>query len=113
MSTNIRIVLVRPRDPNNIGAVARAMKNFGFSDLWVVSPLASTWGEVKAAVNATDVLANARIAVADASDRYSLALWGRNIFDRDYWTAAFISNGLLARNNGAPATFGMTLSARY
>jgi TrmH family RNA methyltransferase len=73
MSTNIRIVLVRPRDPNNIGAVARAMKNFGFSDLWVVSPLASTWGEVKAAVNATDVLANARIvetlaeAVADCN----------------------------------------------
>jgi len=27
------VVLVRARDPNNIGAVARAMHGFGFSEL--------------------------------------------------------------------------------
>ena len=55
-----RIVLVRPRDPNNIGAAARAMKNFGFTDLAVVTPHPPVWGEVVSAVNATDVLDNAR-----------------------------------------------------
>lgn len=70
---NVRIVLVRPRDPNNIGAVARAMKNFGFDDLWVVGIHPPTWAEVTSAVNATDVLTNARLiatlaeAVADCN----------------------------------------------
>jgi len=61
LSTNCRIVLVRPRDPNNIGATARAMKNFGFRDLWVVTPHPPVWQEVVSAVNAKDVLANARV----------------------------------------------------
>lgn len=56
-----RIVLVQPRDPNNIGAVARAMKNFGFADLAIVAPHPPVWREVTAAVNAADVLAGARI----------------------------------------------------
>src|SRR5262245_66140392 len=60
-SSNCRIVLVRPRDPNNIGAAARAMKNFGFTDLTVVTPHPPVWGEVVSAVNAEDVLANARV----------------------------------------------------
>ena len=36
---NLRFVLVRPRNPLNIGAAARAMANFGFNDLAVVKPL--------------------------------------------------------------------------
>src|SRR5215510_7903391 len=62
--SNCRIVLVRPRDPNNIGAAARAMKNFGFIDLAVVTPHPPVWDEVVSAINATDVLANARVCGA-------------------------------------------------
>jgi tRNA/rRNA methyltransferase len=68
-----RIVLVRPRDPNNIGAVARAMKNFGFNDLWVVAPYPPVWSEVVSAVNAFDVLTGAQVvetldeAIADCN----------------------------------------------
>lgn len=35
---NIRIVLVNTSHPGNIGATARAMKNMGFSQLYLVSP---------------------------------------------------------------------------
>lgn len=59
--SNCKIVLVRPRDPNNIGAAARAMKNFGFNDLAVVAIHPPTWSEITSAVNATDVLTNARV----------------------------------------------------
>ncbi|MFM8394351.1 MAG: RNA methyltransferase [Acidobacteriota bacterium] len=59
--TDCRIVLVHPRDPNNIGAVARAMKNFGFTDLVVVAPHPPVWAEVTAAVKAEDLLARARV----------------------------------------------------
>ena len=34
----MRIVLVRPSHPGNIGSVARAMKVMGFSELYLVSP---------------------------------------------------------------------------
>ncbi|MBK9315001.1 MAG: TrmJ/YjtD family RNA methyltransferase [Acidobacteria bacterium] len=68
---NCRVVLVRPRDPNNIGAAARAMKNFGFRDLAIVSPHPPVWEEVVSAINAMDLVRSARVfdslaeAVAD------------------------------------------------
>lgn len=64
----MRIVLVGPRDPNNIGAVARAMANFGLYELVVVSPWPPTWDEVKSAVGADEVIASARVvgSVAEA-----------------------------------------------
>lgn len=34
----IRIVLVEPKEPGNVGAVARAMKNMGLSRLYLVNP---------------------------------------------------------------------------
>lgn len=70
---NVKIILVHPRDPKNIGAAARTMKNFGFTELAVVAPFAPTWNEAVSAVNAEDVLANARVfdslvaAVADCT----------------------------------------------
>ncbi|HEX7154968.1 MAG TPA: RNA methyltransferase [Thermoanaerobaculia bacterium] len=33
---HVRIILVEPQEAGNIGAAARAMKNFGFTDLWIV-----------------------------------------------------------------------------
>ena len=50
------VVLVRPRDPNNIGACARAMSNFGLSDLRVVEPFAPVWREATSAVGAGDIM---------------------------------------------------------
>lgn len=55
-----RIVLVRPRNPLNIGAAARAMANFGFTDLAVVEPYEEAWREARSAVGAEDVLMRAR-----------------------------------------------------
>jgi tRNA/rRNA methyltransferase len=59
----LRVVLVEPREAGNVGAVARAMKNFGFGELWIVGehpalvPLAGWW-----ASGADDVVAAARFA---------------------------------------------------
>ena len=35
---NVRIVLVNPQHPGNIGMAARAMKNMGLSQLYLVNP---------------------------------------------------------------------------
>lgn len=67
-----RFVLVRPRDPNNIGAVARAMANFGLSDIVLADPYAPVWQEARSAVGAAELLRRARVlplseAIRDAS----------------------------------------------
>jgi tRNA/rRNA methyltransferase len=56
----IDIVLVSPRNPLNIGAAARAMANFGFSQLIVVTPFAPHWREARSAVGAPELLLNAK-----------------------------------------------------
>jgi tRNA/rRNA methyltransferase len=62
------IVLVRTRNPLNIGAVARAMLNFGVRELRLVTPYEASFREARSAVGAAAVLAEARefSSVADA-----------------------------------------------
>ncbi|HSN19699.1 MAG TPA: RNA methyltransferase [Usitatibacter sp.] len=57
----IRVVLVRPSHPGNVGAAARAMKTMGLSDLRLVAPRRAPGAEALAlAAGASDVLEGAR-----------------------------------------------------
>ena len=59
---SIRVVLVDPNHPGNIGAVARAMKNMGLNELHLVRPKAFPHAEATArASGADDVLDAARV----------------------------------------------------
>ena len=62
------IVLVRTRNPLNIGAVARAMQNFGACEVRLVAPYEASFREARSAVGAGAVLTEARefASVADA-----------------------------------------------
>lgn len=70
----VRVVLVRPEHPGNIGAAARALKNLGFGRLHLVAPECGhlTTDALKMAYGARDVLeaagihASLREALADA-----------------------------------------------
>jgi TrmH family RNA methyltransferase len=53
------VVLVRPRNPLNIGAAARAMSNFGAHRLRLVNPFADGFREARSAVGASDLLESA------------------------------------------------------
>jgi len=72
--SRLRVVLVNTSHPGNIGAVARAMKNMGLSQLTLVQPAEFPSAEATArASGADDVLASARIvpslteAIADCA----------------------------------------------
>lgn len=56
---NLRVVLVGTRNPLNLGAVARAMSNFGAMHLRVVQPYEKAFREAVSAVGASAVLQNA------------------------------------------------------
>jgi len=64
-----RIVLVEPEYELNVGAVARAMKNFGFSELVLVRPKCNHLGfdAIKYSKHAREVLENAKVAKTLAS----------------------------------------------
>ena len=69
----LRVVLVKTRNPLNIGAAARAMSNFGVRRLRVVTPFDPAFRQARSAVGASQVLASAEEykslaeAVADCS----------------------------------------------
>ena len=69
----IVVVLVRARNPNNIGAVARAMHDFGFRTLRLVNDYAVPFESARSAVDASAVLdgaatfASVAEAVADCT----------------------------------------------
>jgi TrmH family RNA methyltransferase len=63
LKKQVRIVLVNPSHPGNIGAVARAMKNMGLAQLYLVAPKRFPhMGAVARATGAKDLL-NAAIVV--------------------------------------------------
>jgi TrmH family RNA methyltransferase len=69
----LHVILVRTRNPLNIGAVARAISNFGFDSLRLVNPYSEAFREARSAVGAAQILKDAREfrsvaeAVADCS----------------------------------------------
>ena len=65
---NLRVVLVATRNPLNIGAAARAMSNFGASDLRLVRPYETSFREARSAVGAGELLTRAGVfnSVAEA-----------------------------------------------
>ena len=60
MAFPLRVVLVAPRNPLNIGAAARALSNFGFPELRLVNPYEVAFREARSAVKARRVLGEAR-----------------------------------------------------
>jgi TrmH family RNA methyltransferase len=79
------VVLVRARNPSNIGAVARAMHDFGFGALRVVNEFAPPLEAAKSAVDASAVIASAAsyANVADAVADCTLVVGTTAVGERD------------------------------
>lgn len=60
----LRVVLVSPRNPLNIGAAARAMSNFGFTDLRLVNPYDVAFTEARSAVHSHYILEQAQVSAS-------------------------------------------------
>lgn len=107
----IVVVLVRARNPSNIGAVARAMYDFGFSRLRVVNEFAPPLEAAKSAVDASDVIAAAQScasvaeAVADCTLVVGTTAVGERDLQHELFTLAEAAPRIraeLSRHNPAP-----------
>ncbi len=79
------VVLVRARNPNNIGAVARAMHDLGFRHLRIVNDYAIPFQNARSAVDASSVLAAAAElpSVAEAVADCTLVIGTTAVGERD------------------------------
>ena len=89
-----RVVLVEPEYEQNLGAVARAMKNFGFSDLRLVNPKCDPLGfdSVKFSKHARDVLEGAKVcnSLSEATKGCKFAAGMTGVLYR-HWSETFRS----------------------
>ncbi len=74
MSVPVRVVLLHPKNPENVGAAARALKNFGLRDWALVQPEGDLEDAKRVAVQSHDVLAAAR-QVATLEEAVSDCAW--------------------------------------
>jgi TrmH family RNA methyltransferase len=81
----LAVVLVSPRNPLNIGAAARAISNFGFSDLRLVQPYDVAFREAVSAVGGAPVLHSAKVfdTIAEALADCSLVVGTTSIGNRE------------------------------
>ncbi|MGD9664338.1 MAG: TonB-dependent receptor [Novosphingobium sp.] len=56
---------------------------------------------------------DARLGYEAAEGRWKVMLWGKNIFDKYYWTAVIPSSDSSARLTGCPATYGVTFGFKF
>jgi len=82
---NLRVVLVATRNPLNLGAVARAMSNFGALHLRVVQPYEKAYREAVSAVGASEVMKGAEefATVAEAVTDCSLVVGTTAVGNRE------------------------------
>ena len=106
MKQNIFVILVRPQIGQNIGAVARAMKNFSLNKLRLVSPR-DGWPNPKAdelAVGAIDILQEVEIfdsledAIADLNLIYGASARSR-FLNKEVLTPEEFANEPIFSNN--------------
>jgi tRNA/rRNA methyltransferase len=101
------VVLVRARNPNNIGAVARAMHGFGFADLRLVNDYSVGIETARSAVDASAILAQARqfASVPEAVADCSLVVGTTAVGERQHLHPLYTlpEGGVLLRSASASA----------
>jgi tRNA/rRNA methyltransferase len=107
----VRIVLVRPRNPENLGAVARAMKNFGLGDWAVVALGTHDFAAARrVAVHAEDLLDRPRLcatideAVADCA--WVVGTSSRRVQGKRCFTPDEVAEGARERGGTTAIVFG-------
>jgi iron complex outermembrane receptor protein len=58
-------------------------------------------------------LVDLRAGLESADQRWRFSVWGRNVGNRYYWTAASYSSDVITRIAGMPATYGIQFSYRF
>ena len=104
----VRSAMARAQSLNNLKQMALASHSFHdtYSQFYLLGSSAFTIPKYW--------LANANLSLAPAGGPWTLSLWGRNLFNKEYdVTRNFFLPGTNVAQAGAPATFGVRFTYRY
>ncbi|WP_406658341.1 RNA methyltransferase [Methanolobus sp. ZRKC2] len=110
MPMDLKVVLVEPLYQGNVGSVARAMKNFGFSDLVLVNPCKLEIEARAMSSHAWDLLENATVvsSLSDAIEDSSIVIGTTGVsglkFDEHLRMPAFSPGEVKKRLSGVDGT---------
>ena len=90
-----------------------AIDGFVGGDLTYQSSTNSQLGALSSTYVKSYALLDLRAGVQSNDGRWRLSVYGRNVTDEYYWTAAYRQPDSTVRYAGMPATFGVTLNYRY
>ena len=82
----VSVILIEPQEPGNIGAVARAMANFGLKSLVLISPACDHLSEDarRRAVHAGKILENAKAADFSYLKKFDYLVGATSVMGTDY-----------------------------
>jgi outer membrane receptor protein involved in Fe transport len=58
-------------------------------------------------------LVNLRAGLEGSDHKWRMELWGKNVFNKYYWTNISSATDTLSRYTGMPATYGVTVTFRH
>ena len=128
LKAKFTVILVRPENPENIGQVARAMKNTGFEELRLVKVKSLGQKALKTAVHARDILEQAKYyadvgsATADLNEVFAATAKRRKNFpsislreavEKSFRFPSSVKTGLLFGNERTGLTSGELRSSNF
>lgn len=111
LATQLRIVLVNPTDPGNIGAAARAIKTMGLQQLYIVAP--EDFPNIKAtarAGNALDILGAAKVVnTLEDAIHDCHAVFGSSVRERELHWMTFTAREAAEKILAEPITTNIAI----
>lgn len=73
----------------------------------------STLGEAPNSVIDSFKTIDLRAGIKSNDDRWSIGVWGRNVFNEYYWINQFVTQDVVVRYAAKPATYGVTIKYNF
>src|SRR3546814_4575346 len=67
----------------------------------------STLGVASSSVIGSFKTIDLRAGIKALDERWSVSVWGRNVFNEYYWTNQFVTQDVIVRYAARPATYGV------
>src|SRR3546814_2217393 len=73
----------------------------------------STLGVASSSVIGSFKTVDLRAGIKALDERWSVSVWGRNVFNEYYWTNQFVTQDVIVRYAARPATYGVTFKMNF
>lgn len=100
-------------DVNYQFPLSASLAGFVGGNLLYNSSTNSTLGNAPSSVIRAFTTVDLRAGIKSADDRWSLSVWGRNVFNQYYWTNQFVTQDVVVRYAAMPATYGVTAKVNF